>query len=161
MVNVTIEYVILIPLLFTQIIVFPFVASTITSSWQDSHRDVALEEVAGHLTTTIQQLYLTVNWDDILAGTVTHAPTIPPTIDSHPYTVTGSLNTPSDPDATRILTLTLTLEKFKNTVTAVAVLGPNVQWTESTLRSNSANASINVNKFSNSTHTILTFSFGG
>jgi len=159
MVNVTIEYVILIPLLFTQIIVFPFVASTITSSWQDAHRDVALEEAAGHLTSTIQQLYLTVNWDDILAGNVTHASTIPSTIDSYPYTVTGSLNSPSDPNATRILTLTLTLEKFKNTVTAVAVLGPNVLWTEGTaLQSNSPDASINVQKFSNGT---IGFSFGG
>jgi hypothetical protein len=159
MVNVTIEHIILIPLLFTQIIVFPFVASTISSSWQDSHRDVALEEAAGHLTTTIQQLYLTVNWDDILAGTVTHAPNIPATIDSHPYRVTGSLNIPSDPNATRILTLTLTLEKFKNTVTAVAVLGPNVLWAEeSVLQSNSPDASIVAQKFSNDT---IGFSFGG
>jgi hypothetical protein len=159
MVNVTIEHIILIPLLFTQIIVFPFVATRISSSWQDSHRDVALEEAAGHLTTTIQQLYLTVNWDDILAGTVTHAPNIPATIDSHPYRVTGSLNIPSDPNATRILTLTLTLEKFKNTVTAVAVLGPNVLWAEeSVLQSNSPDASIVAQKFSNDT---IGFSFGG
>lgn len=159
MVNVTIEHVILIPLLFTQIIVFPFVASTISSSWQDAHRDVALEEVAGHLTITIQQLYLTVNWDDILAGKVTHAPTIPATIDSRPYRVTGSLNTPSDPNATRILTLTLTLEKFKNKVTAVAVLGPDVLWAEETvLQSNSPDACIVAQKFSNGT---IGFSFGG
>lgn len=49
MVSVTIEYVILIPLLFSQVIVFPFVASTMTSSWQDSQRDVALQDVANHL----------------------------------------------------------------------------------------------------------------
>lgn len=159
MVNVTIEHIILVPLLFTQIIVFPFVATRISSSWQDSHRDVALEEVAGHLTITVQQLYLTVNWDDILDGTVTHAPTIPATIDSRPYRVTGSLNTPSDPNATRILTLTLTLEKFKNTVTAVAVLGPDVLWAEeSVLHSNSPDASIVAQKFSNGT---IGFSFGG
>ena len=156
--SVTIEYVILIPLLFTQVIVFPFVASIMTSSWQDSQRNIELQDAADHLASTIQQLYLTINNEDILAGTVTQASTLPVTVSSYPYTATGSLSSPSDPDSTRILTVTLTLDEVGNTVTAAAVLGPNVQWTESTLRSNSANASIDVQKFSNST---LVFSFGG
>ena len=159
MVSVTIEYVILIPLLFTQVIVFPLVASTLTSSWQDSQRNIELQATADHLASTIQQLYLTVNRGEILAGNVTQASTIPLTVDSYPYTATGLLNNPSDPDSTRILTVTLTLDNVDNTVTAAAVLGPNVQWTEgSTLRSNSASASIDVQKFSNGT---IVFSFGG
>ena len=158
MTSVTIEYVILIPLLFSQVIVFPFVASTMTSSWQDSQRNIELQDAADHLASTIQQLYLTINNDEILAGTVTQASTLPVTVGSYPYTATGSLSSPSDPDSTRILTVTLTLEELGNTVTAAAVLGPNVQWITSTLRSNSANASIDVQKFSNST---LVFSFGG
>ena len=156
--SVTIEYVILIPLLFTQVIVFPFVASTMTSSWQDSQRDVELQDAADHLASTIQQLYLTINNEDVLTGTVTQASTLPVTISSYPYTATGSMSSPSDPNSTRILTVTLTLEEVDNTVTAAAVLGPNVQWTESTFRSNSAEASIDIQKFSNST---LVFSFGG
>ena len=157
--SVTIEYVILIPLLFTQVIVFPFVASIMTSSWQDSQRNIELQDAADHLASTIQQLYLTINNEDILAGTVTQASTLPVTVSSYPYTAMGSLSSPSDPDSTRILTVTLTLDEVGNTVTAAAVLGPNVRWTEgSTLRSNSPNASIDVQKFSNST---LVFSFGG
>jgi hypothetical protein len=126
--SVTIEYVILIPLLFTQVIVFPFVASTMTSSWQDSQRNIELQDAADHLASTIQQLYLTINNEDILAGTVTQASTLPITVSSYPYNATGSLSSPSDPDSTRILTVTLTLEEVDNTVTAAAVLGPNVQW---------------------------------
>ena len=156
--SVTIEYVILIPLLFTQVIVFPFVASTMTSSWQDSQRNIELQNTTDHLASTIQQLYLTINNENVLAGTVTQASTLPLTVSSYPYTATGSLSSPSDPDSSRILTVTLTLEELGNKVTATAVLGPNVQWTESTLRSNSASASIDVQKFSNST---LVFSFGG
>jgi hypothetical protein len=156
--SVAIEYVILIPLLFTQVIVFPFVASTMASSWQDSQRNIELQDAADHLASTIQQLYLTINNEDILAGTVTQASTLPVTVSSYPYNATGSLSSPSDPDSTRILTVTLTLDEVDNTATAAAVLGPNVQWTESTLRSNSADASIDVQKFSNST---LVFSFGG
>jgi len=156
--SVAIEYVILIPLLFSQVIVFPFVASTMSSSWQDSQRNIELQDAADHLASTIQQLYLTINNDDILAGTVTQSSTLPVTVNSYPYTATGSLSSPSDPESTRILTVTLTLEEVDNTATAAAVLGPNVQWTTSTLRSNSADASIDVQKFSNST---LVFSFGG
>jgi hypothetical protein len=156
--NITIEYVILIPLLFTQVIVFPLVATTITSSWQESQRDIALQEAADHLASMVQQLYLTVNQEEVLASTITHALSLPETIYSYPYTATGSLNSPSDPNSTRILTLTLTMED-ETTVTASAVMGSNVMWTEdSVLQSNSANASLEIQKFSNST---IVFSFGG
>ena len=46
------------------------------------------------------------------------------------------------------------------TVSANAVLGPNVQWTESTFRSTSVDASINVRKLADSNQTLV-FSFGG
>ena len=156
--SVTLEYVILIPLLFSQMIVFPFVASTMTSSWQDSQRDVALQEVANHLASNIQQLYLTVNRDEILAGDITQVSTLPVTVASYPYNATASLSTPSDPESVKILTVTLTLDEMGNTATAVAVLGNNVgDWDYSTLRSNSADAKIHVNK---SVDDVITFSFG-
>ena len=156
--SVTIEYLILIPLLFTQVIVFPLVASTMTSNWQNSQLDNELLEAAGHLASTIQQLYLTVDRDEILAGTVTQSSPVPVSVGSYRYIATGSLSSPSDPDAFKILTLTLTLDEVGNTVTAKAVLGPNVQWINSTLQSGSSTACIIVQKFSNNT---LAFSFGG
>jgi len=156
--SVTIEYVIMIPLLFTQVIIFPFVASTMTSNWQNSQRNVELQDTADHLASTIQQLYLTINSQDVLTGTVTQASTLPINVASYPYTATASLNNPIDPDATKILRVTLTMDDVGNTVSADAVLGPNVQWTESTFRSTSSDASIIVQKFSNGT---LLFSFGG
>lgn len=160
MVSVTIEYVIMIPLLFTQVIVFPLVASTMTSNWQNSQRNIELQDVADHLASTIQQLYLTMNSNDVLTCNVTQASTLPITVWSYPYTATGSLSNPPDPGATKILTVTLTLDDEGNTVTAQAVLGPNVQWTESTFRSTSVDASINVQKLDDTEHT-LGFSFGG
>ena len=57
-----------------------------------------------------------------------------------------------------VFTAFLTLDEIGNTVTASAVLGPNVLWTDSVLRSTSMNASIIVEKYSNGT---LGFSFGG
>ena len=155
--NITIEYVILIPLLFTQVIVFPLVANTITSSWQETQRTTVLQGTADHLASTVQQLYLNLNQEETLASNITHALRIPATIDSYPYTAVGSLSSPY-PDSTGILTLTLTMESG-NEVTAVAVMGSNVIWTEgSVLQSNSADVSLNIQKFSNST---VVFSFGG
>ena len=155
--SVTIEYVILIPLLFTQVLVFPFVASTITSNWQDSQRDVELQDAANHLASTIQQLYLTINRDEVLECTVTQASPVPVTVGSYPYNATGSLSSLSA-NSTRFLSVTLTLDEVGNTATAAAVLGPNVSWTDSSLRSTSTDAYIKVQKFSNGT---IDFSFGG
>jgi len=157
--HITIEHVILIPLLFIQIIVFPFAASIMTSNWADSYRDAALKDAANHLASTIQQLYLSINRKEISAGTVTQASTLPPTIDSYPYIAVGSLSSPLDSNSSKILTLSLTLENVGNTATANAVLGPNVLWDEeSILQSTSSDASIEVQKFANDT---LLFSFGG
>lgn len=155
--SVTIEYVILIPLLFSQVIVFPFVASTITSNWQDTQRDIELQDAANHLGSTIQQLYLTVNRDEVLECTITQASPVPVTVASYPYNVTASMSSLSE-DSTKILSVTLTLDEVGNTATAAAVLGPNVAWTESTLRSTSTGSYIEVQKFSNGT---IGFSFGG
>ena len=157
MVSVTIEYVILIPLLFSQVIVFPLVASTMANSWQDSQRDVALQEVANHLASNIQQLYLTVNRDEIMPGNMIQTSTLPVTIASYSYNANATLSTPSNPGVAKILTVTLKLDALDNTVTANAVLGYNVQWGDSIFRSNSANASIYVYK---SPDNLISFSFG-
>ncbi|MBT8171764.1 hypothetical protein KJN74_02695 [Candidatus Bathyarchaeota archaeon] len=157
MVSVTIEYVMLIPLLFTQVIVFPYVASALTSGWQESQLTIEMQDAADHMASTIQQLYITINRDEILEGTITQASTVPISIGSNPYVIDGTLTDPGD-GYSKILTIFLTLDDVGNTVTASTVLGPNVKWASSTFRSTSINASVIVEKFSNST---LTFSFGG
>ena len=157
--HIAIEHVILLPLLITQMFVFPFAASIMASNWADSYRDATLKDVANHLASTIQQLYLSVNRREISAGNVTQASTLPPTLDSYPYTAVGSLSNPLDSNSSKILTLSLTLEKVGNTATANAILGPNVLWAEESIfQSNSSSASIEVQKFANGT---LLFSFGG
>ena len=153
--NITIEYVILIPILFSQVILFPYVASTMASSWENSQRDIELQNTADHLVSTIQQLYLTINGEDILIGTVTHESPLPITVGPYPYVVTGALSDPPDNSA-KVLTLTLILDEVGNTATASTVLGVNVNWLPSTLRSNSADAYIKVEKEAED----LTFSFG-
>ena len=157
LVSITVEYVMLIPLLFAQVIVFPYVASTVSSNWQESQLTIEMQDSADHMVSTIQQLYLTVNRDSILEGTITQASPVPVTIASYPYTVEGSLSNPPG-DSAKVFTVTLTLDDIGNTVIASAVIGNNTKWTESTFRSTSVDASIIVEKFSNGT---LAFAFGG
>lgn len=153
--HVTIEYVIMIPVLFAQILVFPFAASVIATTWTNTQREAELQNTADHLASTIQQLYLSLNRREVSVGNVTQASTLPSTIKSYPYTATASLRIG---DSRKVLTLLLELQGTKTTATAMAVLGSNVLWMEeSVFQSVSANASIEVQKFANGT---LLFSFG-
>ena len=155
MTHITIEYVIMIPVLFAQIIVFPFAANVMATKWTDNQREAELQDAAGHLASTIQQLYLSINRKEISVGNITQASTLPPTIQSHPYTANGSLRIV---DSSKVLTLFLELQGTRTTATATAVLGSNVLWMEeSVFRSDSLDASIEVQKFANGT---LLFSFG-
>ncbi|HJW97500.1 MAG TPA: hypothetical protein VJ529_00095, partial [Candidatus Bathyarchaeia archaeon] len=61
MVHVTIEYMIMVPVLVLQIFLFPLTANWLMTTWVDSRRNLALQDVASHLSSTIQQLYLSLN----------------------------------------------------------------------------------------------------
>jgi len=145
----------MIPVLFVQLLVFPFVANVMVSSWQDSRRQISLQNVADHLGSTIQQLYFYVSLEDIAPGIITQKSTLPLAIDESPFTAIGSLIVPPNPDLGRKLLLSLTMEKFRTTATSTVTLGTNVKWKESVFRSNSPDASIKVQKFAN--HTLLFF----
>jgi hypothetical protein len=154
-VHLTIEYVMLIPLLFAQIIVFPLVANMMASSWVNTRRDAELQGAASNLVSTIQQLYLSLNREEISAGNITQVSTLPPTIESYPYTANGSL-TSLGSNSGSVLTLTLILENAGNRATASALLGSNARWGGGIFHSSSLDASINVQKLVNG---IIIFSF--
>jgi hypothetical protein len=154
--HVAIEAVIMAPLLILQILIFPMVAITMTSYWADNSRQVALQETANQLAGIIQQLYLSLNRREVLAGTVTMASTLPKEVASYSYAATGSLQTSLGSNSSKILILQVKFQKAENTATATVALGSNVLWTPSTFNSDSSSAAIEVQKFANST---LRFSF--
>jgi hypothetical protein len=155
--HVAIEATIMAPLLVVQIIMFPFIASTMTSYWSNATREVALQEVASQMGSTIEQLYLSLNRIDVSTGTITQVSTFPTEVVSYPYTATGSLIASSEPNSGKILLLNITMQNAGNTVINKTPLGPNVLWNEeSVFYSSSPNASIKVQKFANGT---LLFSF--
>lgn len=146
------------PLLFAQLLLFPFLVNVMVSSLQYSQRQDSLEYIADYLGSMIRKLYFYANLEDISPGIITQKSLLPPTIDGKPFTATGSLTIPPDPDLGRTLRISLTIEELGNTATTEVILGSNVDWRESIFRSDSFDASINAQKFGDGT--LLLF-FGG
>jgi len=158
--HVTIEYVIMIPVLILQIFLFPLTASWLMNIWVNSRRTLALQEVAGHMGSTLQQTYFLLNHETIFVGTVTQKLNVPPFIEDYPYTGTAKLKTVLDPalNSSKVLEITLKLRTVGTTVTSSVILGQNVLWRESAFISNSTNAGIKAQKFTNGS---IYLSFGG
>jgi hypothetical protein len=146
--HVTIEYVIMVPLLILQIFLFPLSASWLMNVWVDSRRSLALQDAASHLGSTMQQLYFSLNHGSISKGTVTYTPGLPPFIESSHYVGTAVLRTVSNSTAnsTKILDLTLSLIGTGSRVTTSVIMGPNVLWQDSTFVSNSTHACVSATK---------------
>jgi hypothetical protein len=152
----------MIPLLVLQIFLFPLTANWLMNIWVNSRMDLALKDSASHLASSIQQLYFAMNHDTISAGTTTYTLGLPPYIENHDYTGTAVLRNAggSGPNSTRILDIDLKLTQTQTSVTTSVTLGANVLWNNSTFLSNSTNAVITANKFSNGTEFLISLQFG-
>ncbi len=131
MAHVTVEYMIMIPVLILQIFIFPFTALAIMNTWADSRVNLQLQEVTSHLGSSIQQLYYTINHASIASGSLTIDLDIPQTIKdgsrSYPYTITLLDATPSGNDA-HILNVTLSFTHAEGSASTLVTLGENVDW---------------------------------
>jgi hypothetical protein len=157
--HVTIEYVIMMPVLILQIFLFHIFANSLMNTWVDSRRTLALQDVAGHLGSAVQQLYFSLNHDTIPAGKVTYSPGLPPFIESAYYTANATLMSSTGPASnSSLLQLTVKLVGTSDSVTTTVVFGSNVSWQQSIFMSNSTNACISAQKFSNGT---ISLQFGG
>lgn len=148
------EYAIMLPILVLQVVLLPLSTSWIMTNWTNSRMQVELQDAANFVGSTVEQLYLSLNRDDVLPGTMTKLFGVPTTIESHIYFATGTLNTAS---STKILNLRFTLQGTLTKANSSVTLGPNVAWQSSTFMSNSTNGFIRAVKASGG---LLTFSFG-
>jgi hypothetical protein len=128
MAQVTIEYMILVPVLIIQIFIFPYTATVVMDSWANSRRTVELQQVASNLGSAIQQLYYTINHASIANGTMKVTLGIPQTIENYAYTATLS-HLPSDASY-KIMNVTLRLGTTKVVASTLVTLGDNVDWTD-------------------------------
>ncbi|MEM2994927.1 MAG: hypothetical protein QXI91_02765 [Candidatus Bathyarchaeia archaeon] len=153
--HITIEYVILLPVLILQIFLFPLSASLLMNVWIDSRRTLALQEVTSHIGSSIQQLYFALNHTAVTADNVRHNLDVPPFIENHHYVGNATLK---PLNASKLLELTFRLVGAGITAKATVILGPNAVWKPSTFISNSTNACITAEKLADGT---IRLGFGG
>jgi hypothetical protein len=143
--HVTIEYVIMVPVMILQIFLFPLTASWLMNNWVNSRRILALQEAVDHLGSTIQQMYFFVNHDCILPNnSMTQKSDLPPLIENWPYTGNATLTQTS---TNRFLSVTLTLGTLGIRASTSVILGQNAIWQNSTFISNSPNAGVAAEKY--------------
>jgi hypothetical protein len=148
--QVSIEYMIMIPVLILQIFLFPMVASTIMNNWVDSRRTIAIQEAASNLSSSLQQLYSSLNHNTISTGKVTILLDLPGYIEDYAYNGTGVLRETSS-GGSRVLEITLKYVGIGISTTALATFGNNTEWVpDSTFSSNSTAPSITGEKYLNS-----------
>jgi hypothetical protein len=151
LVQITIEYMIMIPMLILQIFLFPLTAGWIMNTWTDSRQTLALQETAGHLSSSVHQVHSALSHDSISAGTVTNRLEIPPFIEGYAYNGSASMRD-SAPNASQILDITLTFLGGRIEASASVTLGQNVTWhADSEFVSNSTHASLIAEKLQNGT----------
>jgi hypothetical protein len=162
MVQITIEYMIMIPLLILQIFLFPYTASLIMNSWSESRETLALQETASSLGSSIQQLYSALNHDSISAGTVNNNKLeLPLFIEGYPYAGNGTIRTvlESPLNSSKVLEITLYLNGTKVSAKSSVILGENANWAPSNFISNSALAGISGQKIVNGLNSTIQLSF--
>ena len=159
--QITIEYMIMIPMLILQIFLFPLTAGWIMNTWVDSRQTLALQENASHLGSSIQQVYSALNHESISAGTIRSRLEITPFIEGSAYRGNASLRE-VEADSSQFLDITLKFIGGSIEVTTSVTLGSNVNWdSDSAFQSNSTNANLVAEKYWNGTHHLILFSFEG
>ena len=157
--QVTIEYMIMVPILILQIFLFPIAAATIMGAWSNSRMTLELQEVSGHLGSSMQQLYYTMNHASISSGSLTAKLTVPTTItdgnNGYNYMITLS-NATNLNSSVKVMNLTLSLIGTSGKASTLVTLGQNAVWNNSAFKSNNISL-INATKSSG----IISLSFQG
>jgi hypothetical protein len=161
--HVTLEYVIMIPVLILQIFLFPVVAGVLMNGWVVSRRTLALQEAGSDIGSTIQQMYFAVNQATVPAGTTSDQFGLPPFIDGYYYTANATLQSSGgNSNSGQVLTINLTLVSTAIKATSQVILGANAQWNATTkFVSNSANTTAYAVKLQNGASTTINLGFGG
>ena len=157
MVQIAIEYMILIPVLILQIFLFPLTATVIMNTYVDSRLTIELQEIAGHIGSSIQQLYHAVDHGSISNSSMKITLDTPPLIEGRAYTTTLS-NVIHLDTSYQIMNVTLQLIGSKDSASTVVTLGQNVNWQENlSFNSTAHSPSIVATK----TNNFIWLSFGG
>ena len=149
--QITIEYMIMIPMLILQIFLFPLTAGWIMNTWVDSRQTLALQETASHLVSAVHQVYSALSHESISAGKVTNSLEIPPSIEGYVYNGSAAMRDAAL-NASKILDITLTFRGSQISSSTSVTLGQNASWNaDSEFVSTSTHASLIAEKMQNGT----------
>ncbi len=155
--QVALEYMIFVPVLILQIFLFPLTASIIMNTYVDSRMTIEIQEVAGHMASSIQQLYYTIDHGSISNGSMKIILDTPPLIEGYAYTTTLSHVTQQD-TSYQIMNVTLKLVGAKDQASSIVTLGKDIDWQENLAFNSTAHSlSMVATKTANS----IWLSFGG
>jgi hypothetical protein len=109
-------------------------------AWSNSRMTLELQEVSGHLGSSMQQLYYTMNHASISSGSLTAKLTVPTTItdgnNGYNYMITLS-NATNLNSKVEVMNLTLSLIGASGKASTLVTLGQNAYWqNNSTFKSN-------------------------
>jgi len=157
--EVTVEYMILIPVLILQIFLFPMFVNVVMNQYENEQKTLQLQEAASYVSSSIEQMYLSLNHTSILSCKLTSNLGSQPLVDGDVYTGNATLQAVSDHEfhSSQVLYVTLYLVDTDISTTTSVTLGQNVEWMNSAFNSNSANACIIAQKFPDQT---IQLSFG-
>lgn len=147
--QVTIEYMIMVPVMIMQIFLFPIAASVIMNTWVDSRMTIELQETAGHLGSSIQQLYYTMNHASIASGSLTVELDTSPFIEGHYYNITLQ-NATNANTSIKIMNVTLSLAGTNDKTSTLVTLGENADWQNNVIFLSNSTTSIIATKSSGS-----------
>ncbi len=148
--SITLEYMIMVPVLIVQIFIFPLTASVIMNTWTDSRMTIELQGTAGHIGSSIQQLYYTMNHESMSSGSMSITLDTPPLIEGYAYETTLKHVEHLD-TSYQIMNVTLKLLGTKDHTSTIVTLGQNVDWQENlTFISGSQPIILKADKTSNS-----------
>jgi hypothetical protein len=150
MVQITIEYMILTPVLIALIFLLPLTANAVMGTYVSSRQTLELQKIGGHLGSAIQQVYYSLNHQTVAEGTISSVTGIPPLLESNSFTVNCTSRMTTDSGA-RIVDLQLRLSGSGATTSTSVTLGKNVEWDNSYFWSDSTTAYISATKYLNDT----------
>jgi len=130
----------MLPIMLLQIFLFPYVATVITDNWTTEHRTLELQDIAGHIGSSIQQLYLSINRIDTPC-TMKLDLDIPTSIDGYAYTVTLGHATQVD-SSYKVMNVTLQYISTKGSCSTLVTLGDDVEWNIDSFNSTQTNLTL-------------------
>ncbi|MEM2108731.1 MAG: hypothetical protein QXL10_05565 [Candidatus Bathyarchaeia archaeon] len=166
MAQITIEYMIMVPLLIMQIFLLPMTVGWIMTMWTESRQTLALREVAGYIGSSVHQLYSALSHESIAISNGTQGNStvcidmaVPVFIEGYVYEANATLRETSEASAesSKILDITVKFVDSDVQATASVTLGSDVKWESSKFVSNSPTARLVATKSAENNTILMRF----